>query len=179
MYLDQDENIWSVEQSENGGKVCVRSNTVDNPEELQDLLSKCSSRIPAGNDPSYFEAVASAQPTIPNSGDFITFVHESATHFGVVLSSVFEEDTVNSYTGECVVLAADGSEAVQISEDQIVGNVGQVDYEDLPQEMASVSAGNVGKSQIEQVVDYYKKVFGHRPDFFKQLEQRIRQHAFC
>lgn len=179
MFLDQNEQIWSVQEGENGGKVCVRSNAIDNPEELQGLLAKCTTTISAGADPSYFTAVASGQVATPNGGDFLTFVDSGQTKFGVVVASVYENEQADSYTGDVIVLASDGDQEVKISDAQIVANVGAVNYEDLPEELAATAAGNVGKSQIGQMVDYYKKVFSYRPDFFKQLEQRIRQHSYA
>lgn len=177
IFMDQDENIWNVEEAE-GGKVAVRSNTIDNPDELQGLLAKCSTEQVAGTDPFYFESVASAQVDAPESGSFCTFVQEGKTVFGVVVSSVFETEDPRSYTGEVVVLANGADQPTKIDDKLLVANAGHIDYPEV-EELESAAAGNVGKSQIDQMVDYYRKVFGHSPEFFAQLEQRIRKHTFA
>jgi hypothetical protein len=181
MFLDEQEQIWSVQEHE-GGKVCVRSNTIDNPEELQGLLSKCSVTVPRGSDPSYFQAVASSNSKVvaPEAGSFITYTHEDNVHFGVVLSSVYKTEEESSYTGNVIVydMESQSGESLEIQDIQIIANAGQVEYEE-PEELASEATGNIGKTHIEKLVSYYQKVFGHRPDFFKQLSQRIRQHAYA
>lgn len=178
MFMDQDENIWNVQET-GDGKVAVRSNTIDNPEELQGLLSKCSATMTAGQDPSYFTATASANTdtgAIP-AGSFLTFVHEGVTKFGVCVASVFENESESSYTGKLIALASDAEDSVTISDNAVVNVAGQVNYEEPP--MESESAGNVGKSEIQKLVIYYRKVYGHRPDFFRELEKRIRGHAYA
>jgi hypothetical protein len=178
MFMDAEENIWNVEET-GDGKVAVRSTTIDNPEELQGLLSKCSARVSAGQDPSYFTATASSNTqtgAIP-AGSFLTYVHEGKTKFGVCVSSVYQTEEESSYTGNLIVLASGEEQSATISDTSVVQVAGQVDYEEP--EMDSVSAGNVGKSQIQGLVDYYRKVFGHRPDFFAELEKRIRGHAYA
>lgn len=180
MFLDDNEQIWSVKQ-EGNEKVCVRSNTIDNPEELQGLLAKCTTSITAGGDPSYFTAVASAstaQKQAVAGGTLITFVSESTTKFGVVLGSVFEDDNSASYTGKLKVLAFDADDAEEIQDNQIVAAAADVDWEE-PSDLESQATGNVGKSQVTQLVGYYKKVYGHGKEFFREWEKRIRQHAYA
>tara|TARA_B100000214_G_scaffold357534_2_gene317202 strand:+ start:3819 stop:4637 length:819 start_codon:yes stop_codon:yes gene_type:complete len=176
IFMDKDENIWNVEETEDG-KVAVRSNTIDNPDELQGLLAKCCVKQVSGTDPAYFEAVASSVPDAPESGAYVSFVHDAKTKFGFVLSSVFASESSSSYTGDVLVVAEGVKEPLQISEKQIVANVGQLDYPEPDLETAA--SGNVGVSQKQQLVDYYQKVFGHAPQYFAELQKRIRQHVFA
>lgn len=178
MFLDENESIWTVKE-EGGHKVCVKSNTVDNPEELQDLLAQCSTPIAAGSDPGYFQAVASTQQqqVAPEAGTFVTFVSESTTKFGVVLASIFNSEDPASYTGSVSVLASDSDTAETIQDMQIVA-CSQVDWEE-PADLESQASGNVGKSQKDQLVAYYRKVFGHNAAYLKEIEKRIRSHAFA
>lgn len=178
MFLDENEQIWTVKE-EGGHKVCVKSNTIDNPEELQGLLAKCTTKITAGNDPAYFTSVASAQKeqAAPQAGTLITFVSESTTKFGVVLGSVFESESPDSYTGQVQVYQFGAPDAEMVQDCQIVAGA-QVNWEE-PEDLESQAAGNVGKSQKDMLVDYYKKVYGHGKEFFAEWEKRIRKHAYA
>lgn len=178
MFLDESEQIWTVKE-EGGHKVCVKSNTIDNPEELQGLLAKCTTSITAGNDPAYFTSVASAAQAqaAPEAGTLITFVSESTTKFGVVLGSVFESDSADSYTGNVQVYQFGADDAELVQDCQIVAGA-QVTWEE-PEDLESQAAGNIGKSQKDMLVDYYRKVYGHGKEFFAQWEQRIRKHAYA
>ena len=180
MFLDDQERIWNVEETESG-RIAVRSNTVDNPEELAGLLAQCSVPISKGSDPQYFSALASSSSTVanhPKSGDYVSFVDAGRTQFGFVISPEFESDSSASYTGNLSVLASDAEKPVTISDKQVVGNMGFVDYPE-PEQEASAAVGNVGKTQVQQLVDYYRRVYSYAPKYFAELQKRIRQHVFA
>lgn len=178
MFMDETESLWSLQEA-GDGRVLIRAHAIDNIEDINTLMQSCSANVAAniGTEGRYLEAVATvvAGKDEAQGGDYISFVHEEKLHLGVAVCSVLNAD--GSDTDTMVVLASDAKDTVTIKRTSIVDNLGHtVGFKEL--EMASES-GESNMADISKVAAYYKNLFSYNADFAKELEARIRSHAYC
>lgn len=181
VYMDSQEKIWSLRESESG-KVLVRSHVIDDQEEIAALLDSCSNVDAAtlnGRDREFFQSVSNAQaPIYAQAADVVEFAHMGQLQFGVVVASHIDEN--EQPVDGCTVLPYGADAAVSVSSVNILTNHGDLvksdqnpeGYEEPADEFVSAS------STADDMVAYWKQVYGHYPQFWKKFEQRIRSYKF-
>lgn len=181
IYEDGEENIWTLQQSENGNYL-VKSNNVDDLSDITALMSSLASSPIPGSDNAYFSAVASAAAEIKTAqgGDFITYLHQGELCAGIVVASLSGDNDEQSL----MIMNGTEERADVIDPEQVTCI--QTDIEsvscsgltlNIPEHLASQSAS--ASQTIEKLVSYYQKVYGHNQTFFSKLEQQIRSHAWA
>jgi len=178
IYMDSKENIWSLRQNE-AGKVLVRSNAIDDASEIGQLLESCSNVTEAtanSRDRQFFQSVASAGVLRGinkiDSQDFVSFAHAGKMHNGFVVTALVNDQ--HQPTGHLSVIAFNDNpdqQPVTIREEAIVQNHGIPGYEE-PESM------EVSTSSANDLISYYRKIYGHNAQFFRELEKQIRGYAF-
>lgn len=178
IYMDNNENIWSLRQNE-AGKVLVRSNSIDDASEIGQLLESCSNVNEAtanSRDRQFFQAVASAEvrqgTNALGSQDFVTFAHNGAVHNGFIVTAMTDENHQPNGMFTAVAFSDNpDQQPVTISASAVIQNHGVPGYEE-PNDM------QVSTSSVSSLVSYYRKIYGHNAEFFRKLEQQIRGYAF-
>lgn len=181
VYMDDKEKIWSLRENE-AGKVLVKSHVIDDQEEISALLSQCSNVDAATyntRDREFFQAVSSAETAgYANAADVVEFAHMGQLGFGVVVASHIDE---NQMPVDGMTVLPFGSEsAVSLSSANILANHGDLvksdanpeGYEEPSNEFVSAS------STADDMVAYWKQVYGQYPEFWKKFEARIRSYKF-
>ena len=178
IYMDKNENIWSLRENE-AGKVLIRSNSIDDASEIGQLLESCSNvneSTANSRDRQFFQAVASAETrhgtNNVGSQDFVTFAHNGELHNGFIVTAMVDEQ--NLYTGQFTAIAFSDNpdqQPVTISGAAVVQNHGVPAYEEP-------AAMEVSTSSVNDLISYYRKIYGHNAKFFREMEKQIRGYAF-
>lgn len=177
MYLDDEDRMWSLSKTE-AGRLMVRSTGIDDDQALIGMLHAVASAAPTVRASQQLAAIASATASNVQAGSLVTYVNgNNQVALGFVVVASAEGDTA-------VVLPhhAQDSEGETISVNAVVDVVPDSAIE-LPalseEERMGISlASSRGAVSIESMLDYYRRVFGHRPDFYDQFAARIKAHAF-
>jgi hypothetical protein len=177
MYRDDEDNLWSLRQSEDGNFL-VRANGVDNPAEIQELMKACCSTVRVGSDNHYFQSLSRTAETIDNiqSGDYVSYVQGGELRFGVAAASVIDENE-----NETLYVVAGNDNVDAIGRDQLIDGVtiGTTKVEGVelvvPDELASLSSSNLA----QDLLTFWQKVYGFNPTYFGKLEAIIRGHSFA
>lgn len=179
IYMDEKEGIWSLRQSESG-QVLIRSNAIDDASEIGELLESCSN-VNAGTafsrDQQYFQAVASANTRHGvdriTPQDFVTFAHAGEVHNGFIVTAHVDENGAPMGTFTAVAFSDNpDQQPVTIKADAVIHNHGVPAYVEPEGMQVSVSSAN-------DLVSYYRKIYGHNVEFFRELEKRIRGYALA
>lgn len=183
IYMDAEEKIWSLRQSESG-KTLVRSHVIDDQAEIAELLNACSNVTDLtanSRDQGYFQAVASIVQDRANPADLVSFVAGGVLQLGIVAATHENEQGMPLDT--MTVIACNAENAVSIDHANIVENFGDMvssssnpeGYAEPENEMVSQS----GNASVEDIVSYWKRVYGHNTAFFAKMESQIRSYQFC
>lgn len=181
VYMDANEKIWSLRENK-AGKVLVKSHIIDDQEEISALLSQCSnvdSSTYNTRDREFFQAVASAKTAgYANAADVVEFAYMGQIGFGVVVASHIDENQMP--VDGMTVLPYGHDAAVTLSSSNILANHGDLvksdsnpeGYEEPADEFVSAS------STADDMVAYWKQVYGQYPEFWSKFEARIRAYKF-
>jgi hypothetical protein len=164
MFMDQEKTMWRLEDTP-GGKMLIKENLGERVEDMKELLSSLCST-------SAWKLEASGR--LPaEGGDFVAFTGLAGVlRYGCVAASVEGEDNL-------LIVPIEG-EAVEISKDAVTevvdGTQLPAAVSETPSEITASARGSVG---VEQLVEYYKRLYGSHPEFFNQLVERIRSRAYA
>lgn len=164
MFIDGEENMWTLRESDSGN-VVVRALTVDNPEELVEMMSSCSSV--SNNDPFTHNIVNRYEQELSHvqGGDFISYF--SSESGAVVAGFVVAEVEDN---GHSKLLALSNSQTPEMIERSAVVTFIDGDELQYPQDIkVSVSAS----ADSNRLIQYYKQMYGYAPEYFKHIEAMI------
>ena len=170
IFMDKEESMWTLRQSESG-KLLVKSTGIEDDADMLNLLSaQCSAVGTTG-----FGNLVAACSVAVQGGDLISFISNSGDlKIGYVIAS--------TDTAEIPVIPLVG-DVEQVPEQAIVEKLadGEVEAPELTEaeKIDQAVAAARGVVDIEAIVGYYKRVYGHNATFFAQLEQRIRSHKFA
>lgn len=178
MFLDEEDRMWTLNKTE-AGSLLIRSNGIDDDQALLGMLHAVASSAATSMQAQQLAAVASSVKNQIEAGKFASYVNvnnELATGFIVAVAS-------DENSSQVVILPGADAEAESVDANAVV-EVQDVPNDVLPSlsedEQIQISiAASRGAVNIEMMLDYYRKVFGHRPDYYDQLAQRIRSHAFA
>lgn len=176
MYMGADERFWTLRSSESGD-VLVRDSMANDNEELINMIRSVSSASPTTLRSQMPETAAAfarfeSQLKTATGGDMVAYLSKSGTmEVGFVAAEV--EDL--GETSYLVVPASGEEERVTSRSFVTILDGSDLEASAFPA-LDSVSAA-LGVD-VNKLVDYYRKVFSYRPEYFAMLEQRIRQHSF-
>lgn len=175
-YIDDQDNIWRLEQNESGDFL-VRANKIDDPTEIADMMKACCSAVAPGTDNYYFSALSGCAANLDGvqGGDFALYVQAGELRAGIVAATIQAEDG-----SEALYIATASEDVDCVSRDQIVNAtpVGtEVDGIDLNVPGEAEALAN--SAAIETLVSYWQKVYGFNPEYFSKLEAIIRGHSFA
>lgn len=182
MYLDEEDRMWTLNKTP-GGSLMVRSNGIDDDTSLLNMLTAVASAPATSLHSQQMMAVASAVRDSVEGGDYITYVNannEIAHGFLVAIAS-YEEGSADPVA--IVLPHGEGAEAETISLNAIT-DVQEVDQEQIPemgedeQMQIAIAAARDGLN-LDHMLDYYRRLFAHAPQYYQQIDQRIRSHAFA
>ncbi len=177
MYLDDEDRIWQLRASQ-AGDLMVRTTGIDDDASLVNLLTaQASSAGLSAANRQQFAAVASGSALKVEGGCYVSYVNANqATARAFVVATTDDN--------RAVVLPHGAEEAEIVDMGAIT--VVHADAEEAPtvelsaDEQVNISVASArGGVDIEMMVDYYKRVFGHNAAFFSEFESRIRQHSFA
>lgn len=176
MFMDDEKNMWSLKKTE-AGNLLVKTTDIDDDMTLQALLQSVSSSSAISSpENSRMAAYASDVAQAAVGGAFVSYVGaDERIHQGYVLASIAE-------TNDVAVLP------LGMTEEEIVPKAAITEVHDLgnddpavtePQEVNEIVAAARGASPLKVLIDYYSRVYGKHREFFNQLVNRIKQHAYC
>lgn len=173
MFMDANEKLWAL-RSSGDQQMLVRSVSED-PAELADMMQSCSSDIAVeiGRDPILRKACANFAASL------------SAAEGSDIVSFVRDDKQVDVGFIAYVSKSADGQEALAIQ--SMDGEVFSVSREAVIAVMPSTNvhypdvhlSESAAANSSKTLLDYYRRVFGHAPEYFKKLSEIIKGHAFA
>jgi hypothetical protein len=105
-----------------------------------------------------------------SGGDMVSYVDDGEVGVAFVAAST-------SGSEELHVFNVASQSASTINRGQVVAKV-ECDAIKYPDEV-QLSESGVAAGGLKTIIDYYRRVFGHAPEYFKELEACIRQHSYA
>lgn len=179
VYMDESDRMWTLENNADG-KVLVRSHIADDSDDIAHLMQSCSSFNGSSNlDVASMRSVSSAglmaAMTLEPS-DVISFVRNGNLELGAVISS---ESSEQGTTFRAMSFSADPNEgSFAFNPDQLIHNFGDADGSITFPEDTTMTALS-GNARAADLVDYYRKLYGHNQEFLNKLLGQINAYAFC
>lgn len=179
VYMDESERMWTLENGTDG-KVLVRSSITDDSDDIAALMQSCSSFNQSSNrDVGTMRSVSAAgtvTAAMLEPSDVIAFVRNGAMEMGAVISS---ESSETGTTFRAMSFSGDPQEgSFKLNPDQVVLNFGDANGEIKFQEDTTMTALS-GNAKASDLVDYYRKLYGHNQEFLNKLLAQINSYAFC
>lgn len=173
MFMDGQDNMWTLRESESGN-VIVRALQIDDPEELVDMMSSCSSASAATNtDPLVKASIKKYESELDSvqGGDYVSFFSsESASIVGGVVVAEVEDN------GNTRLLCLSNAGNPEMVDRGSIVNFISGDEVEYPEDVkVSVSAS----TDANRLIQYYKKVLGYNPAYFAKLSAIILGHSFA
>lgn len=173
MFLDENEDTWSLRKTAEG-KVLVKSNFIDNANDIAEIMQSCSSvqaeqRHGIAKELSALASnVAQVQSTI-NQGSFVAVAHAGELIYGSVTARV-----TDGQKEQLAILPTNSPNRILVSESAVMHSE-NITCGALEGGFESCSGSNT----MERLLQYYGKLYANFPDYFAKLEERIRSHAFA
>lgn len=166
-FMDTEKSMWFLEETASG-KMLVKQTDEDRIEGMKEMLSSlCSGTA--------FKAEASARVSA-KGGDYVSYVTQSGTlATGFVLAEVADDDKV-------LVLPQGATEFVEVPNDAVNLKVDAVELvEALPEEAEEpheIVAAARGRTGIQEMIEYYRRLYGRHSEFFNALVERINRLSY-
>lgn len=177
MFMDDKDNMWAARDNGNG-QVLVRALSIDNPEELVDMMTSCSNTASVSTaqalNPQHARAIAAFENSLLDAqgADFVTYF--SSKSGSIVAGFVAAEVDDAGHVELLVVPSESNAQEEQIPRDALVGFVSS-DEVNYPEH---VSVGSLSGVNADALIEYYRKVYGYNTAYFNQLKANILRHAF-
>ena len=183
MYLDEEGSMWTLSKTA-GGSLMVRSTGIDDDASLISMLASVSSSPATSMQGQQMAAIASSVRDSAEGGDYITYVNANneISHGFLVAVATVEEAGEEQHMG-IVLPYGENAEAESISLNAIT-EVQEVEDDNIPelpeeQQVQIAVAAARDALNIDHMLDYYRRLFAHAPEYYQQIDQRIRSHAFA
>ncbi len=167
-FMDEEKGMWFLEETASG-RVLVKQNDEDRIEGMREMLSSiCSS--------SQFKAEASARVEA-KGGDYVSYVTQSGSlSSGFVVAEVGDEDKI-------LVLPLGATEFSEVPKEAINLKIESEQIQStLPEQMEedenTITASARGRTGIQEMIEYYRRLYGRHPAYFQALVERINKHAY-
>jgi hypothetical protein len=174
IFMDDNERLWAL-RGDGNDRVLVMSASED-PDTLIEMMASCSSdhenELIIARD-SYLRKAIDAHKNVIASvsgGDMVSYVDDGEVGVAFVAAST-------SGSEELHVFNVASQSASTINRGQVVAKV-ECDAIKYPDEV-QLSESGVAAGGLKTIIDYYRRVFGHAPEYFKELEACIRQHSYA
>lgn len=174
IFMDKEERLWAL-RGDGNDRVLVMSASED-PDTLIEMMASCSSddenELIIARDPYLRKALDAHKSVIASvsGGDMVSYVDGGKVGVAFVAASTSNSDELHVFNME-------SQSAASISRGQVVAKV-ECDSIQYPDEV-QLSESGVAAGGLKTIIDYYRRVFGYSPEYFKQLEACIRQHSFA
>jgi hypothetical protein len=143
----------------------VKENAAESISDMKELLSSLCSSSP-------WKAEASATLNV-RGGDFVSYVALSGSvNFGFVAASISNEDFL------VVPLVGDSTEVKLDAITQVVEGESIPDLEIEENAQTTLSAAR-NKSGVDELIEFYRRIYGQNREFFNALVSRIKQQNFA
>ena len=164
---ERDSKTWKLITNSEGKQILVRDNNVETDADMEKLLSSLSSANHQYTaEAKSLVATASAMMQGLGVGVLVSYVTESSQELGFVVQDM---DNQGCYG------VANASGFTSVSANRIVHTFDlEQYYGELSLPKAEAVAGTV---DINVMVDYYKKVFGHNKDFMDRMLNMVKNSA--
>jgi hypothetical protein len=164
---ERDSKTWKLITNSEGKQILVRDNNVETDADMEKLLSSLSSANHQYTaEAKSLVATASAMMQGLGIGVLVSYVTESSQELGFVVQDM---DNQGCYG------VANASGFTSVSANRIVHTFDlEQYYGELSLPKAEAVAGTV---DINVMVDYYKKVFGHNKDFMDRMLNMVKNNA--
>ena len=174
IFMDDNERLWAL-RGDGNDRVLVMSASED-PDTLIEMMASCSSdhenELIIARDSYLRKAIDSHKSVIASvsGGDMVSYVDGGEVGVAFVAAST-------SGSEELHVFNVASQSASTINRGQVVAKV-ECDAIKYPDEV-QLSESGVAAGGLKTIIDYYRRVFGHAPEYFKELEACIRQHSYA
>ena len=174
IFMDDNERLWAL-RGDGKDRVLVMSASED-PDTLIEMMASCSSdhenELIIARDSYLRKAIDSHKNVIASvsGGDMVSYVDGGEVGVAFVAAST-------SGSEELHVFNVASQSASTINRGQVVAKV-ECDAIKYPDEV-QLSESGVAAGGLKTIIDYYRRVFGHAPEYFKELEACIRQHSYA
>lgn len=175
VYMDESERMWTLENSADG-KVLIRSHVVDDESNIQELMQSCSSVSGSNIDHQAMRSLSAASQlnsVMVEPSDIVSFVRNGNLEIGAIIAS--------ESSGDHIAMSFNTSKdegALTISQSSIIHNFGDVGGGvEYPEDTTLVALS--GNARVDDLLDYYQKLYGHNEEFFNKLAAQITSYAFC
>jgi hypothetical protein len=175
MFLDDEDKMWTLNKTESGS-LMVRSTGIDDDQSLLGMLHAVASSAASSSESKRLAAVASSLRNSLEGGQYVSFVNNNnQMQRGFIVATAMDDDNA------VVVLPFGETEAQQISKSAItdIHNTDQVQFPEIPEDekIQVAVAASSGRLDIETIIDYYRRVYGHNEEYFAKLEALLREAA--
>ena len=174
MFMDASERLWHLKG--NGNDSVLIGSQSEDPEELLSMMTSCSSDVSASNPHLRRAMDTNAHNLIGvGGGDVVSYLSASGEmKTGFVVFTSKSGDNSEDSLGVMEFGTTDCQEEI-VSRESISAIIpcAAVEYPDVQLMSAS---GNASKSAL---LDYYRRVYGHAPEYFAKLQGIISGHCLA
>lgn len=176
IYMDDNDRLWNLRGA--GTDKLLVASSAESPDELLEMMSSCSSSADVtslNSMPLAYRAYQQHTAVLASlsGGDYVTYMREDHS-----IGEGFVAAVSTSATADDVLIIADAEKGEQsCSRDQVISMVPADSVEVSDDVMLSQSAYT--QNPTKTLMDYYRRVYGHAPEYFKRLSAVIRGHAFA
>ena len=176
MYMDDSDRLWNLSGA--GTDKLLVAASAENPDELLEMMASCSS----DQGQSSLHAMPMAQRAFQqhqsvlaslSGGDYVTYLRDDQSMGEGFVAAV----STSSAGDECLMIADIEKGQQSCSRAQVITVVPSDNVNVSDDVMLSESAYQL--NPVKTLMDYYRRVYGHAPEYFKQLSAIIRGHAFA
>lgn len=175
MFMDTEKNIWALKHTDSG-QLLVQTSTMEDEDSLNDLLSSFSSA--GARFTPEFRSFSSTSSASVIGGDLVQFVNKKAeTAIGYIVATVEEEAAPSR-----LMVLENGEEQPEVIAQSLV--IQKLDSSDAPKVdeqsslMQSIIAATQSNVTLNDMLEYYKKVFARSPEYYSMWSDRLKSHAF-
>lgn len=179
IFMDEEEHMWTLRKTESGD-ILVKNTGIEDHESLRNLMDvACCSGFSLSSEFQRATSSISAMQNSVEGGDFVEYVSTASgsVRYGFVVAAADED--------KLIVLPVDDPDidGEVIEKDAVTGVQDSDDFPDTDiseqEEMDVAVSTSRGVVDINVLVEYYRKVYGHNQKFFNELVSRIKGHAFA
>lgn len=175
MYMDDSDRLWNLSGS--GTDKLLVAASAESPDELLEMMASCSSdnHSALNTMPLAQRAYAQHQQALASlsGGDYVTYLREDQSMGEGFIAAV----STSADGDECLIIADAEKGEQSCSRAQVVAIMPADNVAVSDDVIVSESAYQV--NPVKTLMDYYRRVYGHAPEYFKQLSAVIRGHAFA
>lgn len=173
MYMDADENLWTLRKTQTG-EVMVKSICADDTLVMQQLLAVAKTDLNDFNNKN-LHLQSSQDRAMVQGGDLITYVSQQSCdmQMGIACASIDHED--GSPTPEVFVVRPNG-QTETVHREMIVVTAGALELEGEEEIQDSIAVASA--ADVDRFAAFYSRVYARRPAFFEEFMTRVRAHVF-